>query len=205
MAPGAAGVAPAPGIRIRSPRSIPKMRFNAKTLPFMLAFAAQRSARTSLRLAPICVDRMPALFPRANGYRSVHQMDPEAIRPAVPEQLSVYAVDDKPLLTEIYTGFLEAAGYLVKTFNDRIKALAALKSEKKRPDLLITDYLGLFMPVDHFMHACRLIHPNLRILMASGFDRRDMRLLRACPDGFIEKPFTPEELLQRVRAALVGS
>jgi DNA-binding NarL/FixJ family response regulator len=79
-----------------------------------------------------------------------------------------------------------------------------LKADKRKPDLLITDYRGISMPVDQFIHACRAAHPNLRILMASGFNRRDMRLSRVGPDRFIRKPFTPEELQQEVRAALAA-
>src|SRR5215472_12855919 len=167
------------------------MRSNTKTLPFALAFAAQKSARTSLKITAIRAKRAPVSLPEVSRRWRAQQTDCSSTTSSMPEPVSIYAVDDKPILTEIYTSFLEKAGYVVKTFNDRIKALAALKGEKKLPHLLITDYLGLLMPADHFMQACRAIHPGLRILMASGFDRRDMRLLRACPDRFIEKPFTP--------------
>ncbi len=116
-----------------------EMKINSKALPFTLAFAAQRSVRTSLRLAPLCIAPDPAPFARTNGHERLRQIDSDVSTSSNPEQLAIYAVDDKPLLTELYTGLLEAAGYLVKTFNDRIKALAALKGEKKPPNLLITD------------------------------------------------------------------
>jgi CheY-like chemotaxis protein len=121
-----------------------------------------------------------------------------------PEPPSIYAVDDVPRLTELYATLLEPAGYVIRTFNDRIKALEALTSETKKPSLLITDYIGLTMPVDDFMQGCRTLHPDLPILMASGFNQRDMRPLRVKPNRFIQKPFTPEELRCEVRAALNG-
>jgi CheY-like chemotaxis protein len=34
----------------------------------------------------------------------------------------IYAVDDVPELTELYTTLLEAAGYIVRAFNDRAEA-----------------------------------------------------------------------------------
>jgi len=120
------------------------------------------------------------------------------------EPLSIYAVDDVPRLTELYMNLLEAAGYAVMTFNDRGKALDSLASDRKKPSLLITDYIGLSMPIDEFMQGCRAIHPDLRILMASGFGQQDMRPLRVKPDRFIQKPFTPEELRREVRAVLNG-
>ena len=123
-----------------------------------------------------------------------------APRPA--EAMSILVVDDVESLTELYTDFLEAAGYIVWAFNDRAEALAALKADRAKPDLLITDYCGLSMSVDQFMRDCLLVHPTLRILMASGFSRTDMRFSQPKPDRFIQKPFTPEELRREVTAAL---
>jgi CheY-like chemotaxis protein len=122
----------------------------------------------------------------------------------VPEPPRIYAVDDVPRLTELYSSLLETTGYVVTTFNDRGKALEALAGERKKPSLLITDYIGLSMPIDDFMQGCRAVHADLRILMASGFHEKDMRPLRVKPNRFIQKPFTPEELRREVRAALNG-
>lgn len=116
---------------------------------------------------------------------------------------TIYTVDDLPRLTELYRTLLETAGYTVRTFNDRNKALAALAIDEKKPDLLITDYRCLSIPADQFMYACRRLHPKIRILMASGFDLSEMRFFRARPDRFIQKPFTPEEFEREVRACFV--
>ena len=115
---------------------------------------------------------------------------------------TVYVVDDDEGLTELCSIILEAAGYDVKTFNDRAVALAALKAESNLPDLLITDYRGRSMLVDQFMQECLAAHPALRILMASGFNQADAGL-RIRPKRFIRKPFTTKELLREVQATLV--
>lgn len=114
----------------------------------------------------------------------------------------IYAVDDHPCLTELYAGLLGAIGYVVRTFNLRADALAALKTDKNRPALLITDYRGLSMPVNQFIRACRSIHPRLRILMASGFNEHEMQFCRVRPDRFIQKPFSPKEFQHTVKALL---
>lgn len=119
-----------------------------------------------------------------------------------PQPPSIYAVDDLPHLTELYRTLLETAGYIVRTFNERTKALAALTVAERKPDLLITDYRCISMPAGQFICACRRVHPKIRILMASGFNPGDMRLCLARPDRFIQKPFTPEEFQREVRAAL---
>ncbi len=125
-----------------------------------------------------------------------------ASTPRSAEAASILVVDDDASLTMLYTDFLETAGYVVWAFNDRAEALAALKADRAKPDLLITDYCGLSMSVDRFMRYCLIANPTLRILMASGFSPKDMKFLQAKPDRFIQKPFTLEELSQEVIAAL---
>jgi DNA-binding NtrC family response regulator len=117
----------------------------------------------------------------------------------------IYAVDDAPELTELYAAVLEADGYSVRTFNDRAEALAALGAGTVKPDLLITDCLGRSMPVDRFLRRCLVIHPALRILMASGLSHAGAPVAPLKPDRFIQKPFTLDELQQEVRAALIAS
>lgn len=118
------------------------------------------------------------------------------------EVASIYIVDDEPRLTDLYTIILEAKGYSVRAFNNRIEALAELKGDRRKPDLLIMDYLGHTMAVDAFMQLCLQAHPSLRILVASGFSRIDARFSYMKPDRFIQKPFTAEEFLQEVETAL---
>jgi DNA-binding NtrC family response regulator len=117
---------------------------------------------------------------------------------------SIYVVDNDEALTELYVILLEAKGYRVRAFNDRAEALAALENDSKRPDLLIMDYLGHLMPLDRFVHRSLAVHPSLRILMASGLSPTEVRFSSARPGRFIQKPFTSEELLKEVRAALAA-
>lgn len=114
--------------------------------------------------------------------------------------LSIYAVDDFPGLTELYMMVLTANGYRVRTFTDRIQAWDALRSDAKKPALLITDYLGHSVPTEQFIRACRAVHPGVRILVASGFSQ--MPPLSGLADRVLQKPFTAEELEQEVRATL---
>jgi DNA-binding NtrC family response regulator len=114
----------------------------------------------------------------------------------------VYIVDNEPELTELYSIVLESAGYVAKAFNDRIEALSALKIETLKPGLLIMDYLGHPLPTERFMERCRFLHPKLRILVATGFNEFERRLVCVQPDGFIQKPFTAKAFLQEVRATL---
>ena len=127
-----------------------------------------------------------------------------ACAPEIAEPPAIYVVDDEPLLTELYTIFLEAAGYFVKAFTDRVEALAALAGERRKPDLLVTDYFGSSMLADGFMRRCLKVHPHLRILIASNLSQRDVHFFSVRPNRFIQKPFNAEEFLREVKAALVA-
>jgi CheY-like chemotaxis protein len=117
---------------------------------------------------------------------------------------SIYAVDDNEDLTALYTMLLEARGYTVRVFNDRGEALAALEKDTRKPSLLITDCLGHSLPVDRFMRSSLAAHPNLRILMATGLNPRQVRLSCTRPVRFLQKPFTAEEFLKEVKSVLAA-
>lgn len=144
----------------------------------------------------------PSSIPAANdaSFWSEHRSS----TPSTAGEALVFVVDDTLELTELYKVILEGAGYAARSFNDREKALAALRAEPRKPDLLITDFVGPSLPVEEFLQACRILHPDLRILMASGLHKIDAPLSRLWPDRFIQKPFTSREFLEAVRAALTA-
>jgi DNA-binding NtrC family response regulator len=123
----------------------------------------------------------------------------------VSEAALIYVVDDLPCLVELYAVVLEADGHRVRTFGDRNTALAALKTDEEKPALLITDYRNSSMPTDHFLRDCRALHPSLRILMATGFDHQGAQPAGVVPNGFLQKPFTFEELRDEVRGLVAES
>ena len=134
----------------------------------------------------------------------LHQNDASASGLCASESPLIYAVDDEPELTGLYATLLEASGYCVRTFNNRAEVVAALRMDRKKPELLITDCLGHSMPVERFICHCLDVHPTLRVLMVSGFSQTDTEITRARPDRFIQKPFTSEEFRREVSAALAA-
>jgi DNA-binding NtrC family response regulator len=72
------------------------------------------------------------------------------------------------------------------------------------PNLLVTDCLGGSIPVDEFLNECRALNPNLRILMASGLNKRHMTLARDRKIRFIQKPFSPSEFIEAVQLVLAA-
>ena len=82
--------------------------------------------------------------------------------------------------------------------------MAGLNADGEKPDLLVTDCLGDTMPIHLFIERCRVAHPALRILMASGLSEDDVRSYCLRPDRFLRKPFTADRFVQEVSAALTA-
>jgi len=122
-------------------------------------------------------------------------------------QGKILVVDDDPDILEALTMILESQGYQVCTASDGIEGLANLKAEK--PDLMILD---LLMPkMDGFAVCKELQDPrwskfkSIPILILTSVreeaSRRRYELetgLELDVDDYVEKPVSPDILLERV-------
>ena len=119
----------------------------------------------------------------------------------------ILIVDDDPDILDALTMILEAKGYQVVTARDGVEGLANLRAEK--PNLMILD---LLMPkMDGFAVCKELQDPrwskfkNIPILILTSVreeaSRRRYELetgLELDVDDYVEKPISPEVLLERV-------
>jgi DNA-binding response OmpR family regulator len=119
----------------------------------------------------------------------------------------ILVVDDDPDILEAINMILESQGYKVVTARDGVEGLASLRAEK--PDLLILD---LMMPrMDGFAVCKELQDPrwakykDMPILILTSVreeaSRRRYELetgLELDVDDYVEKPVSPDTLLERV-------
>jgi two-component system alkaline phosphatase synthesis response regulator PhoP len=114
---------------------------------------------------------------------------------------TVLVVDDEQQIAEIARDYLRHAGFAVITAADGAAALAMARAE--RPDLIVLD---LALPrVDGFDVARTLRRDsNVPIIMLTARVEEADRLrgLEIGADDYITKPFSPRELVARVRAVL---
>lgn len=118
--------------------------------------------------------------------------------------MKILVVDDEPATIELLEFMLRKAGYEVAASPDGEKALSAAARES--PDLILLDVM---MPVLGGIETCRRLkrdprcrHIPVLFLSALGQEVEVMRGLRAGGEGYIVKPFDPEDLLSRVREVL---
>jgi DNA-binding response OmpR family regulator len=113
----------------------------------------------------------------------------------------ILVVDDEPSISEVVSIYLRRAGYQVVVARDGQQALDLL--DKQPPDLVVLD---LMLPqVDGFEIARRLrIEGDTPIIMLTA--RRDeadrIAGLEMGADDYVVKPFSPQELVSRVKAVL---
>ena len=113
----------------------------------------------------------------------------------------VMVVDDEPKIVQLARDYLEHAGFAVVVAHDGKAALATARAHK--PDLVVLD-LGL-PELDGLDVARTLrIESNVPIVMLTGRSEESDKLvgLEIGADDYVTKPFSPKELVARVRAVL---
>jgi len=114
---------------------------------------------------------------------------------------TILVVDDEPKIADLARDYLEHAGFTVRTAGDGEAALTAVRRD--RPDLVVLD-LGL--PGIDGLDVTRAIRrdSNLPVIMLTARDDELDKLLglELGADDYLTKPFSPRELVARVRAVL---
>jgi DNA-binding response OmpR family regulator len=114
---------------------------------------------------------------------------------------TILVVDDEPKIADLARDYLEHAGFTVRTAADGEAALTAVRRD--RPDLVVLD-LGL--PGLDGLDVTRAIRrdSNLPVIMLTARDDELDKLLglELGADDYLTKPFSPRELVARVRAVL---
>ena len=114
---------------------------------------------------------------------------------------TILVVDDEPKITRLVRDYLEGAGFTVVTAADGQEALMRVRTE--HPDLVVLD-LGL--PGLDGLDVTRRLRreSDLPIIMLTARDDETDKVigLELGADDYVTKPFSPRELVARVRAVL---
>lgn len=117
---------------------------------------------------------------------------------------SIFVVEDDPDISRLVRHHLEAGGFAVKVFPAGNSVVA--DSEKQKPALFVLD---IMVPGKDGLELCRQIRqtPSLAatpviFLTAKGGEADRVLGLELGADDYIPKPFSPRELVARVKAVL---
>ncbi|MGD1992704.1 MAG: response regulator transcription factor [Anaerolineae bacterium] len=117
------------------------------------------------------------------------------------DEPTILVVDDDPTVSEVVSIYLERAGYQVVVVDDGQMALDIL--EKERPDLVVLD---LMLPKVDGLEITRWLRArdDTPIIMLTARREEVDRILglELGADDYVVKPFSPRELVSRVKAVL---
>lgn len=113
----------------------------------------------------------------------------------------VLVVDDEPMVRDVLARYLEKDGFVVETAEDGEGALTAL--QRSSPDVVLLD---LMLPRIDGLEVLRRIRegraPPVIMLTAKGDEADRIVGLELGADDYVVKPFSPREVVARVRAVL---
>ena len=114
---------------------------------------------------------------------------------------TILVVDDEPPILDLIASYLRADGFSVHTAQDGPGALAQARAV--RPDLIVLDVM---LPGMDGMEVCRRIQQefDVYILMLTARAEEIDKIvgLSVGADDYLTKPFSPRELVMRVKAIL---
>jgi DNA-binding response OmpR family regulator len=113
----------------------------------------------------------------------------------------VLVVDDDPGIVKVVRAYLEQAGFEVSVAYDGKKAMQIARND--RPDLVILD---LMLPEMDGWDVCRALRKESDvpiIMLTARVEESDKLIgLELGADDYVTKPFSPRELVARVRSVL---
>jgi DNA-binding response OmpR family regulator len=119
---------------------------------------------------------------------------------AVDRRQRILVVDDDETVADLVARYLERASFEVERVADGVSAIEAV--EARPPDLVVLD---LMLPRLGGLEVCRRLRPRrlpIVMLTARGEESDRVMGLELGADDYLVKPFSPRELVARVRSVL---
>lgn len=114
---------------------------------------------------------------------------------------TILVVEDEPPIRQLIAGALRREGYEVIETRNGVEALEQFSARAADVALVITDMRLPYMTGEELVPRLRDERPSLKVICISGYGRN------VPPEwhcGFMEKPFTRDQLLTEVRHTLAA-
>ncbi len=137
-------------------------------------------------------------LPTAGGAVSRSETSKEAIIDK--GQGVVLLVEDEELVLQVNAKMLRRLGYTVIEAGEGRTAVDLFKKNGTEIDLVVLDMIMPGMGGGEVFERIKKMNPVVKVLLTSGCDIKDeaLRVLREGCDGFIQKPYTLEELSNKI-------
>ena len=133
-------------------------------------------------------------------------VDPQASSTDQIKQAKILIIDDEPLIIRVVRRFLQSNGYVnFVTVTDSRTAIDVMRQEK--PDLVLMDIMMPFVSgleiLQEKLHDSELRYLPIIILSATSDKHTKQEALELGATEFLNKPVDPNDLILRVRNALI--
>ncbi|MBW2181559.1 MAG: PAS domain S-box protein [Deltaproteobacteria bacterium] len=117
---------------------------------------------------------------------------------------TILFIDDEQRVMEAGKDMLEFLGYQVITAASGKEAIEAYRKKNKMIDLVVLDMILPEMDGSEIYGKLKDINSNVKVLLSSGFTQNEqaIKILDKGCNGFIQKPFTLEQLSQKISEIL---
>ena len=134
---------------------------------------------------------------------------PEVVQPeaaAAPPPSTILVVEDDESIRTLIATILQDHGYLVQAARDGQEALQCLQRLKGTCPLVITDVIMPRMKSADLVEGVKALQPAARVLYMSGYAGDTLHANGLADDmPFLQKPFLPTTLIEKVRELLQAS
>lgn len=116
----------------------------------------------------------------------------------------ILVVDDEDSVRLVLEKSLELLGYTTYGAENGGRAIELYKEHHKSIDLVVMDMIMPGIPGSELYYLLKEINPSVRVLISSGYssDQKTKQLLADGALGLIQKPFSVEELLEKVKGLI---
>jgi nitrogen-specific signal transduction histidine kinase len=126
----------------------------------------------------------------------------EPVAPAsAPGHATILLIEDEPLVREVAARVLRMNGYNVLVTEDGAAAVAFAEGYPGSIDLVVTDVVMPKLDGQRTATLLRAARPGVRVLFTSGYSEGSLTFAQG---EFIPKPYSPQELVVKVRTVLAG-
>jgi DNA-binding NtrC family response regulator len=120
------------------------------------------------------------------------------------EAMNILVVDDEKVQIETLRRALRSKGYQVFEALNAIEALDHLESMTYRIDMVLTDYVMPGKDGIELLKKIREKYGELPVLIMTAYGEKSMLIdaIRNRCDGFIEKPFNVDQLINEIQRVM---
>ncbi len=115
--------------------------------------------------------------------------------------------DDEDLVLEMGVNFLDRLGYTSLTAGNGYEAVEVYKKNRDVINLVIMDMIMPHMGGGQAYDNIKKVNPDVKVLLSSSYslDGQAQEILDRGCDGFIQKPFSMEELSSKINEILTDN